>query len=132
MRIYKNVKPQNRLRVVFWEEDGKPTSYMHIEDTEARTFLKILKEIAKYDDWVWSQKICRKLKIPRVTFSWTIARMAGARYIDRKKNGSYHRLMTGPLVLVRKEIVNGNVRRGLARPCRKPAIYVKRGRNLRL
>lgn len=127
MRIFRNIKPQNRLRVVYWVEDGEPISYIHIEDSEAKTFLNILREIRKHDDWVLQTVLAKKLGMPRVTLTWALSKMAGARAVEARKNGTYHRLLKGPLILLRKEIIHGNVRRGLERPYKSPPIYVMKG-----
>ena len=129
---YNNIKPQNRLRIVFWEEGGKPISYLHIEKSESKTFLRVFREINKHDDWVWIQKLSKKLKIPRVSLTWAIARMAGTRYIDAQKNGVYERILNGPLILVKKGRMHGNVRRGQEPAYKHPPIYVRSARQRKM
>ncbi len=125
---FKNIKPQNRLRIVFWEEDGKPISYIHIEESEAKTFLKVFKEINQSQDWIWIQELGKRLNIPRVSLTWAVIRMAGARYVDIQQKGAYQRLVTGPLLLVKKGRIHRNVQRGFEKPYKHPPIYIKSAR----
>ena len=126
MGRFKN-KPQNRFRLVYLEDKGKPISYLHIESSEARTMFRMLDELQD-DDWVMATKMARKMGLSRKGFTAVISRLAGVKYVDVKNNGSYHKVLEGPLVLIKKGKVNGKVLRGIVRGYRLPPIYIKKAR----
>ena len=131
MRKRFNNKPQTRVRLVYKEENGLPISYLHLDKSEAQKALKIIEELDNYDNWVLGQRLARKLKMDRVTFVRVVSKIAGAIYIDVKHNGAYQKLIESkPLILVRREIVNGKVIRGFVGGYRTPPIYVKKARKI--
>lgn len=77
------------------------------------------------DEWIWIQDLGKRLNIPRVSLTWALVKMAGARYVDIQQKGDYQRLVTGPLLLLRKGRIHGNVQRGLEKPYMNPPLYVK-------
>ncbi len=122
---FKN-KPQNRMRIVFREEQGVPVSYMHIERSEARNILRAFEEVSNNSDWQIASKLAKRMGISRMAFVSLLSKMAGALYVDlMDENKHYKKILIGPLICIKKGRENGLVMSGIKPPHHQPPIYIK-------
>lgn len=91
-----------KLRVVFYD-DGEARSYVHLERSEAKRVLDILKLLPNLNDWTSAPRIAEAIdaRIPAVL--WTLRQLAGAERIDVKVDGKTEVLVRRPILLLRKE-----------------------------
>lgn len=113
-----------KIRIVYHEEAGKPTSYFYLERSEAIRAVAILKLLPSLAKWTPVSNIARHVKASVLSTQSTILKMSGALYIDILNNATIQTIAERPVILVRKE--QYNTRNNLKRyKYLRPTVYVR-------
>lgn len=108
MKKGKYINPKhNKLRLVYAiDKKGKVVSYCHIEHSEAKRMMKLLKFFSKTPGWVSMYKISKETKEKYPSVIRAMHKMAGALWADMMRYGKYEKLTTGRLIYVKKAMMN--------------------------
>lgn len=121
-----NINPKhNKLRLVYaTDSKGSVVSYIHVEKSEARRILAVLRYMNGKKDKIKVEALAKATKQNYYSLMRTLNRMAAALWADMKKDGKYVKLHNGRLIYMRKSMMNK--KRNLNRRLQylKPTIYI--------
>lgn len=93
---------REKLKIIYAEKDGKPTSYQYLERSESERIKKILEIIPNLKSWTQPQIISNHIGEKRIATTQAIYKLAGAKklIIDGRIIAEH------PIILLRKERYN--------------------------
>ena len=101
-------KPKhNKLRLVYGiDRSGRMLSWFHVEHSEARRIIQIVKYLRGQQGEVYLKKMVKDLKYNRITALRTIRGLAGVKRIDMINNDGTYVKLCGSILYLRKAMYN--------------------------
>jgi len=82
-------------------------SYIHLEPSEERRAIKIIKALPKYHQWTPISRLAKDIKESTLSTTSTAIRLWGAKQAEKDDNvGKPQILIRAPIILLRKEKYN--------------------------
>jgi len=77
---------EERLKIIYEEKDGKPTSYQYLEKSESKRAINIIEALNQIDGWIPVSELSRMIKSSRDSTTRTINKIIGAEKITPTKH----------------------------------------------
>ncbi|OPY88338.1 MAG: hypothetical protein A4E71_00549 [Smithella sp. PtaU1.Bin162] len=113
---------QPKLRIVFYEDETGEKSYFHLEKSEAKRVIDILKILPELKDWTPLSQVASLINASLLPTLLTILKLSGAHKIDIFMNDGKKSLARKPVLLIKKESSRSHRQYRFL----KPAIYIKK------
>lgn len=113
---------QPKLRIVFYEDETGEKSYFHVERSEAKRVIDILKILPELKEWTSLSEVASLINANNLSTLLTILKLSGAHKIDIFMNDCKKSLARKPVLLIKKESGRNHRQYRFL----KPAIYIKK------